>query len=474
MTLRRILIVLAILSLGGAAFVVYNSTRSQTAAAATTGGAQVATVTRGNLIATVNSAGPIAARRQLNVTFGTAGTVSRVFVQLGDKVKQGQVLAELDTTDLQVTLANATSSFNAAQARYEQAKAGPTDSDVAAARANVENAQANYDIAVRKAGLNDAQVAVARSSVDKSRFSLQKAQNDYDQAVLNRVTDLTSVSVALQQAKIDYSNAVTNFNLTVIGINDSAVRSALSTVVSARASLDKLLSSPTPQDLAIAQSSFDQSRVAFQQAQYHLRDAQLVAPFDGTVTQLNIDNFFQVGASTAAVQISDLNTLQVTVNMAEVDISKVKQGQTVNITMDALPDRTALTGTVDQVALVGVTTQGVVNYPVVITLKGVDPAVIKTGMTANVGIIVDQRENVLLVPNRAIRTVGRTRQVQVQSAVGLPVPTTVTIGLQNDTNAEVLSGLREGDVVVIASTTTRPTTGGFGGAPGGGPVFVGR
>ncbi len=472
MTLRRILVVLAILALGGAAYVVYNGTRSQTANAATTG-TQTATVTRGNLIATVNSAGPVAARRQLGVTFGTAGTVSRVYVQLGDRVKQGQVLAELDTTDLQIQLANATSSFNAAQARYELAKAGPSDSDLAAARAQVDNAQANYDIAVRKAGLNDAQISVARSSVDKAKFSLQKAQNDYDQAVLNHVTDLTSVNVALQQAKIDYNNAVANFNLTVVGINDSGVRSALSTLVSAKASLDKLMSSPSPQDLVIAQTAFDQARVAYQQAQYHLRDAQLIAPFDGTVTQLNIDNFFQVGAATQALQISDLSTLQVTVNMAEVDIGKVKTGQTVNVTMDALPDRTALTGVVDQIALVGVTTQGVVNYPVVITLKNVDSSVIKTGMTANVAIVVDQRENVLLIPNRAIRTVGRNRQVQLQGPAGTSITQPVTVGLQNDTQAEVLSGLKEGDVVLINTTaaTQQNRVGGFGGGPGGGVIF---
>src|SRR5512143_3457621 len=104
MTLRRILVVLAILAVGGAAYAVYSGTRSQTANAAATTGTQTATVTRGNLIATVNSAGPIAARRHLMVTFGTAGTVSRVYAQLGDRVKQGQVLAELDTTDLQIQL----------------------------------------------------------------------------------------------------------------------------------------------------------------------------------------------------------------------------------------------------------------------------------------------------------------------------------------------------------------------------------
>jgi HlyD family secretion protein len=207
-----------------------------------------------------------------------------------------------------------------------------------------------------------------------------------------------------------------------------------------------------------------------------MRNVQLIAPFDGTITQVNIDQFFNASSGTAAMQISDLSKLQVTENMAEVDNVKLKVGQDVNITMDALPDRTALKGKVDQIALVGVTTQGVVNYPVVITLTDPDPNIIKTGMTANVGIVVEERDNVLLVPNRAVKTIGRQRVVNVvQPVVGqLQVP--ITVGLANESQTEVTSGLKEGDLVVINATSTTPNRtgpGGFG-PGGGGPVFRGR
>jgi HlyD family secretion protein len=474
MNRRNLIIGLVLVLLIAAGFYFY--TNNQKASAAANNNVQTAPVMRGNLIATVNSAGPVAARAQVNLSFGQGGTVKQVYAKLGDKVKQGQVLAEVDSTDLQLSLATAQLSMNQAQLKYDQVRAGPTASDLAAARSGVDTAQANYDAAVRKAGLNDEQLLIYRTSLDKSALSLQKAQADYDKAVADRVTDLTTVTSALQQAKLDYASATANYNIQVSNINDTAVRSAASSLSSAKATLLNLEATPTQQDLELAQSQYDQARISFQSTQYKMRNVQLIAPFDGTITQVNIDQFFTAGSGTAAMQISDLSKLQVTVNMAEVDIGKVKAGQDVNITMDALPDRTALKGKVDQIALVGVTTQGVVNYPVVITLTDPDPTVIKTGMTANVGIVVDERDNVLLVPNRAVKTVGRNKVVNVvQPVVGqLQVP--VTVGLANDTQTEVTSGLKEGDEVVINATTTTPNRaggGGFGPGGGGGPVFRG-
>lgn len=471
MSRRTIVIIVLLLLAGAVGFFIYNNNSRATAANINV---QTAPVTRGNLIATVNGAGPVAARAQVMLNFGQAGTVKQVYVKLGDQVKQGQVLAELDATNLQLALANAQTALNQQQAKFDQTKAGPSQADLAAAQLSVDAAQASYDAAVKKSGLNDAQLVVARAQLDKATIALQKAQADYDNAVANRVGDVTAQRAALQQAQIDYNSAVANYNLQAASINDTAVRSAASQLASAKANLLKLQTSPTQQDLQIAQGQLEQAKISLQQAQYNLRNAQIIAPFDGTVTQVNIDNFYTASASTQAIQLSDLSKLQVTVNMAEVDIGKVKVGQDVHITFDALSDRPALTGKVEQIALVGVSQQGVVNYPVVVTLTDPDPSLIKTGMTANVAIVVDKREDVLLVPNRAIRNQGRQRFVQVQTPLG-QIQTPVQIGLQNDNQSEVMSGLKEGDVVVINTT---PSTGGNrlpgGGFPGGGPVIVPR
>ncbi|MEW5720458.1 MAG: efflux RND transporter periplasmic adaptor subunit, partial [Chloroflexota bacterium] len=158
--------------------------------------------------------------------------------------------------------------------------------------------------------------------------------------------------------------------------------------------------------------------------------------------------------------------LQVKVTIAEVDIAKIKIGQSAQITMDALPGKT-YTAKIVAIGPVATITQGVVNYPVTAAINNTDGQV-KPGMTANLAITVDQRDNVLLVPNRAVRTQGNQRTVTVLYK-GLSIAVPVTIGLTNEQSAEITSGLLEGDQVVIQTTQTRQTGGGGFGA---GPVFV--
>ena len=210
---RNIFVVLFLVLAGVAGYLFYNNANKASAATTTTG--QIVTVGKGNLIATVASSGLVASASQVALSFGSTGTVKQVYVKLGDQVKKGQVLAELDSTDLQFALANSQLSLNQAQIKFDLVKAGPTAADLAAAQLNVDTAQATYDTAVRKAGLNDQQLLIYRNSLDKSAIALQKAQSDYNVAVSNRVTDLTTLSTALQQAKLDYTSAQANYNIQV-------------------------------------------------------------------------------------------------------------------------------------------------------------------------------------------------------------------------------------------------------------------
>jgi HlyD family secretion protein len=470
---RRWIVVIAVLvvaAVGG--YVLYED---NTASASAIVGFQTAPVTRGNLIATVNGAGPVAARAQVSLSFGQAGTVKQVYVALGDHVKQGQVLAELESADVQIAYATAIATFNQQQLNYNKVAAGPTAASLESAQSAVTSAQSAYDAAVRASKTKDAQLLIAKNTLDSAGLKLESAQKALTDAVSNHVTDLTALNAAVLQAKDDYASTQAQYDLQVAGIDDSGVRAAASALSTAQAALVALQSSPTQDDLQIATDQIEQARIAMQQTENKLRNIQIVAPFDGVITQVNIDNFYAATISTAAFQISDLNALQVTANLAEVDIEKIKQGQTVNVSLDALPDRPALQGVVDQVALTGVTTQGVVNYPIVIKLANADPKVILTGMTANVAIVVDRRDNVLMVPSRAIHTVGKAKIVSVQTAPGVVQQVPVTVGLQNDSQSEIVSGLNQGDQVVISNLPASRTSG--PGGPGGGfrlPGFGGR
>ena len=207
---RKIVIVLILAVAGVAGYLVYTNSAT-TATEANTPAGQIVTMHRGNLVATVASSGLVASASQVALSLGSSGTVKQVFVKLGDPVKKGQVLAELDATDLQFSLANAQFALNQQQIQYDMVKAGPSAADLATALLNVDTAQANYDTAARKAGLNDQQLLILRNNLDKSSLGLQKAQSDYNTAVSNHVTDLSALSTALQQAKLDYASAQANY-----------------------------------------------------------------------------------------------------------------------------------------------------------------------------------------------------------------------------------------------------------------------
>jgi len=194
-----------------------------------------------------------------------------------------------------------------------------------------------------------------------------------------------------------------------------------------------------------------------------------VAPFDGTVGDIYAEVGQWVGASTQAMALVDLSRLDLAITLAEVDVPKVQAGQEAEITLDAEPGA-VFTGTVTEIDLVGTTTQGVVSYAATVSISHPTDT-LRPGMNASVSIILAQRENVLVVPNRAVRTTGTRRTVTVLYE-GQLIDVPVTLGLSGDTQSEVVSGLQEGDVVLIGTTTT--TTGGGAGLGGLGPGLFGR
>jgi HlyD family secretion protein len=178
----------------------------------------------------------------------------------------------------------------------------------------------------------------------------------------------------------------------------------------------------------------------------------------------------QVGTSGAAVNLIDLSTYHVDMNVGESDISRVQVGQDVNLTFDALPGQ-AFTGTITYVAPKATIQQGVVSYLARVTLdpKAVTSA-IKPGMTTTAAAVVEKHTNVLMVPNRAVKTEGRQKVVYVlRDRAQTRVP--IEIGIVNDQFTEVVgeTTLREGDEAVISTpagtTQVRP---GLFGAPAGG------
>jgi HlyD family secretion protein len=164
-----------------------------------------------------------------------------------------------------------------------------------------------------------------------------------------------------------------------------------------------------------------------------------------------------------AIGLANLSSLLIDVSVSEVDINRITVGQEASLVFDAMPELT-YTGRVSQVSLVGVVEQGVVNFKITLELVDVDE-IVRPGMTAAVNLVVSEIDNILLVPNRAVRLLEGERVVYVLRD-GRPEPVTVRLGSSSDLYSQVLDGdLEEGDEILLNPPTSFEENGFFGGPP---------
>ena len=460
-------IIIALVLIVGAGYI-WQTQQAKTTAAASV---QTTTVKRGSLAATVSAAGNVSAPNQVAAAFESStldvsGRVAKVSVKVGDTVKKGDVLMEVDTTKLNLALKTAQSNLSSAQVSYDQTKAD-LNFALRTAQASLDSAKSSLDAAKASNAQNPNSLIVAKATLDSATVSVQKAQADYDTVAWRGDVGMTTQAASLQTATIAYQSALASYKIAAVKINDSDLKSAQATYTNAQVTLEQAQKNLETK-LATAQATLDNAKLEVEQAQRNLENAKLVAPYDGVISAVN----YGIGdnASGTAVTIVDLTFLQVKVTVAEVDVAKIKLGQTATMTLDALTGKT-YNAKVIAISPVGTVTSGVVNYTTTLEITDADGS-IKPGMTANLTIEVERRDNVLLIPTRAVQTKGNQKIVTVQLK-GQSVTKVVAVGLSNDTSVEITDGLQEGDVVVINQTTTKSTTtgGGIGipGIGGGGP-----
>jgi multidrug efflux pump subunit AcrA (membrane-fusion protein) len=420
-----LLVLLAAVVVGGYyAYTQYTSFQAAAAAAAALKNIQYGTVTRGTLSASVSATGNIVPVNTAKLTFRSAGIVQNVNVKVGDAVKAGDVLARLDTTDLELTLATALTNLDNAQIKYQQSAVGPKSDDINIAKANL----------------------------DKSGANLGKAQSDYDKVSWMSSVGMTAQAAALQQATLDYQIAQANYAKATAG--------------------------STSQDLALLQNQMKLSQIQVDQARRNLSNATIVAPIDAVVSTVGGNPGDSVTSGTVMFNLIDLKTLRVDANVDETDMVKVAVGQPVSVTLDSLSG-VSLPAKVTAIAPNSTVQSGVVTYLIQMTISRVDPR-LRSGLTATANIVVQQKDDVLMVPNRAIKVTRNVRTVSVQGASAVE-QREVAVGMSNDQFTEITAGLNEGERVIIATTATNnPLSGAlsgggstFGGGAGGAPAFMG-
>jgi HlyD family secretion protein len=500
-----ILGIVAIVLIGGGVFVATRTATSQTGPSQMLANAQTATVVQTTLVTSVDSTGSIMPEAELDLSFGTSGTIAQVNVTVGDQVKQGDVLATLDTTDLQLKVTQAEQSYLLQQLTYsETVQADPND--ITIAEASYSSALASYNAARQDYNNLADKEAVQCSSLTSAKASLERAQIAYDRIANDHQASqylngdwgpFQNIVDGLTNAQSAYEQAVANCNISKLSLNDSSLRSAEAQLQNAKANLDELISPRTETQIQAA-AALEQARLSVEQAKRSLDDATIVAPFDGVITAVNIVAGGSSGSS-AAISIADTSRLHVAVLVDETEIANVQVGQQAEITLDALNGIT-LTGTVANIDPSGTVSNGVVNYSVRVNLDPTDAAsktALKLDMTANASLIGEKAENVLAVPTTAIRAGRAMNRGNAQSGEtatnaasnmvmvlkdGQPRPVEVTLGMTAGDLTEVSGDLQAGDEVLIMTTTSTnntqqdfgPPDGGMGGPPpdggGGGPM----
>jgi HlyD family secretion protein len=413
---------------------------------------ETATVERGDIEAVVDATGSVEPEAQITLSFRTGGTLAAPVVAEGEEVKEGQVLAKLDTSEMAVGITQAQLALTSAEASQAKLVGGADADDIQAAQASLASAEAT--LARLREGPSQDERTVAMADLRRAEIALQEAQERYDQFAWVGGIGALPQSVALQQATINYEQALAAYNITMQGPTEGELRAAEAAVAQARSQLSALVEGASEEDLIMAQVAVDQARASLELAQLQMEGATITAPFDGTVAFVGAEIDEQVAPGAPMIILLDTSGFYVEVSVDEIDVGQVEIGQEVRITLDAYPDE-ELPGHVDYISPGATEDLGAVSYRVrvCLDLASLPP---RSGMTANITIVTERRDNVLLVPSRTISVDRDSGLFYVDRLVDGDIERVeIEIGIQDATYSEVLRGLEEGDEVVINGSDIR-------------------
>ncbi len=361
--------------------------------------------------------------------------------------------AQLKLQDAETALEKAQVAFENAQ-QAEITGVQQAEQSLTSAEATLRDAQVQLE--VEQAGATEAERIEAQEAVEQARIELERLQNSRDAEIVQ------------SQAAVD--QAAANLLQLQEGGSEAEIAAAQASLEQAQAQYEELTAPATETDLRIEQTAVRQAENDLERARIDLEHAELVAPFAGVVTAVDIVPGSVMGESTTAISLIDRDPLHVDLTLNENDVTQAAIGQKVALSISALPDWEA-TGTVTYVAPVSEADSEVVTYRVRVSFPDTDERV-KVGMTADLEIITSSVDQALLVPNTALVPDGNDQTVLVvdpQSQLSRAV--VVKVGLTDGTRTQIVSGLEEGQQIVAQPTLAdgTSTNRGFFAVPSGPP-----
>ena len=372
------------------------------AVAATRGGTKIdpiklAKVEKGDLAKSVVATGKITPITKVEIKSKASGIVEKLYVDTGDHVKQGQVLADLDRVEIQAQVNSSKAQLLSSQANLKSAEADEIRAKVDAQGVDIPTLQRAYERAQE----------MSKDGV-VSQATLDDAQRGYIMAVNKR--DVARAQLTVNKAKVSQ-----------------------------------------------AEAEVEKDEASLKQFQEQLSYTTITAPIDGVVLSRDVEvgdavsSILVLGSgATLVMTLGDTSEAYVKGKVDESDIGKVYLGQPARIRVETFKDKT-FTGHVTKISPMGVEKDNVTTFEVRVSINN-PGGELKAEMTANAEIILDEHHNVLMIPEGAIMY-----DKDKKASVDIPVPSAkdgmkkiaVNIGISNGVKTEVLSGLKEGDQVVL-------------------------
>jgi RND family efflux transporter MFP subunit len=354
-------------------------------------------VKRGTIVETIQVAGRVAAAKEARLFFEVGGPIQRLDVAAGQAVEAGQVLAEIKSTELEEAIS---------QAEYE----------LDLAWLNLKKAETSAE----GEGLLASDV-----QVEQMRLALEQAQSAYDQIRWLNTQESQEAAFDLEVARLDHEMAQIRYRIQQAGSTQREI------------------------EIEILEKRVGLARTELAKAQAQLGKTKLLAPFSGQVLALEVELYSWVEPYEVVLTIIDPSVLEIRAELDESAARRVGVGQRVRITLEATGGQ-EFVGWVRAVVSKpgGEKAKAEISYLLSVDFES-PPDGLGIGMAARLEIETERRENVLLVPTRAIRTIGNKRYVFVEKE-GKLLEVGVETGLSNPEYTEIVAGLEEGETIVVA------------------------
>lgn len=377
-------------------------------------------VKRQPLRSTVSTTGRVIANLELEIKCKASGEVLKLPYDVSDLVKKDDVLVQLNPVDEERTMKRAQVALAVARARLAQAE---VTLEIAESDLATERKRAETNLVSAKAIASDASAKFKRRQelfksnlLSREEYEADKTADITGAAILaeanSKVEDLKSTERALELKK---------------------------------------------HDIIIAKAQVETNELSLAEAELRLVETKVLAPMDGVIVSRDVQvgqiissGISNVGGGTTVLTMADLSHIFIVASVDESDIGRVEVGQEAVITADAFAGQ-KFHGKVVQIGTKGENASNVVTFEVKIEVKGNKRNLLKLEMTANIEIIAAERESALVLPVQVVRRKRQERFVTVIGPSGKGEQRTVEVGISNGEFYEILSGLKEGEKVMLSS-----------------------